>query len=531
MATDQEVAYHRSYLTINYLYFDPAIRWPEGRVDPAYDRYPLAERARAYKRRDPQLFEKNRLAMSTLLRVQYVEGFRPPDETVAKYMAWSGDLLQGQVRTPSGGIAVPNPGANHLAYRFVNGSLHKLWMWAKTDQDFEKFATAWEQKYSNLVYPYNRGFTPVVDESWQIIGHYGYVNRKNMPASTILPQDATTVSDDSIATALKKGVVIFVGDGFHPPSGWRRGLMGAQSDEYVLTGVDGEVLWHVTSTSTEGVESEDFSPLDILLAAKLLVDLGAALGSKLTRSLVLKAAANREARIVLRGPSEAMAKAVERRLAVQEATTLARLRGVTVAELKRVKSPRLLAKHPGRITPEALRAELRQKDFVLSKGGNHSVQGGQQDSEIWLRKIPNPRGSGEDYIEAIRIDIRYRDPNFQPRTPINKATGQPMTTSEVQASDKPFRQRHHTLNDPTVTESEQDAADLMNRGMRKEDLTHWHYERFPATQENLTEYLRVPAKGSGGPRINGLEKIDPTGKVVPNPEQGKSALPDPGGRR
>jgi hypothetical protein len=124
----------------------------------------------------------------------------------------------------------------------------------------------------------------------------------------------------------------------------------------------------------------------------------------------------------------------------------------------------------------------------------------------------------------------------------NDATGKDLRVQlhpgeEIQMSDKPFRQRHHTLNDPTVTESEQQAADLMNQGMRKEDLTHWHYERFPATQQNLREYLSVPPQGSGGPKIVGLEKIDPTGKVVPmheikiDPTTGEqTVIPYPGSR-
>src|SRR2546427_10953758 len=106
MATDEEVTYyHRSFLTIDYLYFDPAKRWPEGRVDPAYDRYSLAERARSFKRLHPQLFEKNRFAISTLLGSKYVQGAVPPDDTVAKYMGHPGDIMQGLVRAPSGYIA------------------------------------------------------------------------------------------------------------------------------------------------------------------------------------------------------------------------------------------------------------------------------------------------------------------------------------------------------------------------------------------------------------------------------------------
>ena len=174
----------------------------------------------------------------------------------------------------------------------------------------------------------------------------------------------------------------------------------------------------------------------------------------------------------------------------------------------------------------SLREELKQKGFELAKEGNHGMQGAMQDSEIWVRKVPNPSGKGPDYFEAVRMDIRYPNPNptHLPRTA--------KTPGEIQAADKVFRQRHHTLKDPAgVTTTDGQAADLMNQGMRKEDLTHWHHERFPANERNLTEYLKTPAQGSGGPRIIGLEKLDPTGKVVPNPGQGWAAHPNPGGQR
>jgi hypothetical protein len=323
MATEEEIVYHRSFLSFDYPYLNPAGGGqPVPRVDPAYDRYPLAERARSYKRTKPQLFEKNRFAISTLLRARYVEGTYPTDETVANYMTWSGNVVQGLVRAPEGWIAVPNATVRHKAIRYAQGGLHWFEMFEKTDQNFEKYATPWERQYSNLIYPYNRGFTPIVDESWHITGHYGTAHNYTR-AALIAPSGLQSPIGD-INEALQNGVLLFVGDGGHPPSGWAKapGLAGGV-DAGVVTGIDGEVLEQVSSSLNGGVESVDFSPLDILLALKLLADLGAAGVSKLTRSLVLKETANRETRILLRGPTAAIAKRVEERFAKRMASKLA----------------------------------------------------------------------------------------------------------------------------------------------------------------------------------------------------------------
>ncbi|MFL5243590.1 MAG: hypothetical protein ACJ8FY_15905 [Gemmataceae bacterium] len=327
MSTDQEVTYHRSFLSFDYAYLKPAGGGrPIPRVDPAFDRYPLAERARRYKKLHPELFEKNRYAISTLLKASYVEGVMPTDETVANYMGRSGELLQGLVRAPEGWIAVPNALGRRKAISRDGGGLHWFEMFEKTDQNFEKYATSWELRYSNLVYPYNRGFTPIVDDSWHITGYYGDAH-SGLPSGKdlIVPLGLQALRGD-LNDALVNGLILFVGDGGHPPTGWAKAPGLSSGEELgVVTTIDGEVLEHVTTTINGGVEPVDFSPLDILLAAKLFVDLGVAGVSKLTRSLVLKETANREARIFLRGPTEQMAKRVEERVLKRMGTRMAKL--------------------------------------------------------------------------------------------------------------------------------------------------------------------------------------------------------------
>jgi hypothetical protein len=561
MPSEQEIQYHRSYLSYRYGdNFSERLKAYGPAAKGIREAWEIAE----IREDDPEGYEEARKAVAALLRVQYIRprethGFRDSDYNNIKGQPSDGDVLQylkpkyppqGVVRNPTNGlVALPFPDVSIKAYRNGQPLLHTF-MRVKVDQDFKTYATPWELEWSRLVISHSKyreaTFTPIVDTSWTVIGYVGYVIG-GPDCDLIVPVGIRDRSAGSThpKDLLKREIPVFVGPGASPPPGWESAhssLYGdAQVTYTVRTTIDGEVVAVLSTSSRDGAEPVWYSPADLLLFGKAVVSL-VKIGAKMTPTLMRKSTAKLGARSVFKGPTKELADEVKQQ-ATKKPPTVAPPVGPkppkNLAALPLIKSPRLLAKHPGRITPEALREELKQKGFELAKEGNHGMQGAMQDSEIWVRKVPNPMGKGQDYLEAVRIDIRYRKPDFKPRTPV-KSTGKPMSPGEVQAGDKPFRQRHHTLDHSTVKESEREAGELMNQGMRKEDLSHWHYERFPATQENLTEYLRTPAQGSGGPRILGLEKLDSTGKVVPNPPRldpggQRSAvqppLPDPGGRR
>jgi hypothetical protein len=563
MASEQDVLYHRSFLSYNYVdNFSAQLKAlaSAGKLVRQYRE--IAE----IKDSDPEAFEEVRKSLATLLKVKYIPareaGYngdarnpafkgQPSDDQVIEYLKPQYPP-QGAVKNPTTGfVAIPVFGYVAKAYRDGN-TLLETSMLRKADQVFEDYATPWELKYSSVVFQnWNRQYTPIVNTSWTVIGYvckvtggvgcdllvpnYAPLVLTTIPAGVAYLEEIKRRDPDipdygSPEDLLRRGIPVFVGPGTSPPPGWASANSGVTDLTYtVRTTTDGEVVAVLSTSSRDGAVPVWYSPADLLSAGKVLVSLAKA-GVKLTPTLSRAVTARLGSRSVFKGATKELADEVKL-LATKKPPVVARGPVPTppsqLLSRAAIKSPRLLAKHPGRITDQAMRDELNQKGFELAKNGNHSMQGLQQDSEIWIRKVPNPTGKGEDYFEAVRIDIRYRNPN---QNFFKKPGAPPQTPGEVQAADKVFRQRHHTLVDPErITTTDGQAADLMNQGMRKEDLTHWHHERFPANQQNLTEYLTTPPQGSGGPKITGLENFDPTGKVVPN--AGERPLPNPGGQR
>ena len=71
-------------------------------------------------------------------------------------------------------------------------ALHPIDMYEKLDQDFEEYATPWELIWSDLSAPYNRGFTPIIDGSWTVVGHLGTIQggmRSQGETSLIVPSE------------------------------------------------------------------------------------------------------------------------------------------------------------------------------------------------------------------------------------------------------------------------------------------------------------------------------------------------------
>jgi hypothetical protein len=565
MPSEQEIQYHRSFLSWRYgdNFSDRIKAFGGSLAKPMRERWEIEE----IREDDPEGFEEARKALAALLKVEYrrrgavrygnkdyVEiDAQPSDEQVVEYLKPQYPP-QGVVKNPTNGwVAYPLPDVSIEAYRDGQPPLHTF-MRVKGDQYFKTYATPWELDWSSIFgrhsnYPGQSAFTPIVDTSWTVIGYVGSV-KGGTDCNLIVPVgiwDHYRHYFYDLDDILKREIPLFVGSGSHPPAGWEsahgedygHSILGNDTTDVtytIKTTIDGEVVAVLGVSNREGKMSVWYTPWDLLSFGKAVVALGK-IGAKMTRTLVRKATAKLEARAVFRGATKDLADEVKRRATKKPPAVAPPSRPTHPSELMSrapIKSPRLLAKHPGCITLEALRDELKQKGFELAKEGKHSMQGLPQDSEIWVRKVPNPAGKGPEYFEAVRIDIRNPNPTFQVVTPVGKTTGKPMTASEVQAADRPFRRQHHTLNDPTVKESERAAADKMNQGMKKEDLTHWHHERFPATQENLTEYLKTPAQGSGGAKITGLEKLDPTGKVIPmhvvDRATGEIVVPHPGSR-
>ena len=79
------------------------------------------------------------------------------------------------------------PGRKILAVRWNSPQISAVAMMEKPDQDFEEYATPWEEKWSNL---FHRGtFLPAVDAGLTVVGHVGKVGGGHF-THLIVPRDA-----------------------------------------------------------------------------------------------------------------------------------------------------------------------------------------------------------------------------------------------------------------------------------------------------------------------------------------------------
>jgi hypothetical protein len=330
VASEQEVAYHRSFLSPYYLdNFSPPTWWQRIRRE--------EEEVEAIRLRDPVEFENTRKSLAKVLRVPYYPGVmasprgdqggrarwvsgNPPDDKVAEIMEPT-NPPQGVVKSPTTGmVAMPFPVFKEKAYLLGKG-LHEVSMYYKMDQQFEDYATPWELLWSDLSYPYNRGFTPVVDSSWKVIGHVGMFpggprSRSFGETSLIVPSQLA--GHITLEQAMANGVPVFVHSATGLPNGWdNANFYTTEHKIQVTTGLDGEVVdFQVWNTGF--LEQPWYSPMDVIAAGRILIGL-TRIGGKLVTSLLRKTTAKLEARATLQGATRSLAREAEEKAGKQTA--------------------------------------------------------------------------------------------------------------------------------------------------------------------------------------------------------------------
>ena len=189
--------YQRTFLSPNYVEnfkFDDDTVWERKKREMSANKR-KADDMVALRERNIEAWENVRRSIAPLMKVQYSRGYwmagargdqggspdarwvdgTPSDWAVAECME---PLVPDQrlITSPLTGMtALPNAFLRCKA--FVEGAkyMENVVLFYKLDQDFETYATPWELKWSNLSAPYNRGFTPVVNKSYTVIGHWGTV--------------------------------------------------------------------------------------------------------------------------------------------------------------------------------------------------------------------------------------------------------------------------------------------------------------------------------------------------------------------
>jgi hypothetical protein len=184
----------------------------------------------------------------------------------------------------------------------------------KKDQEFKKYATAWELKHSRIPFGDGHGCVdPVVDENMTVIGHLGTFNGKEIyvprkqptmrnPAATWNANERTPINT---LLMWRFDVVAYSGSAGALPQAYRDYVEYTTSDDQyqVLTDVEGHVMSMVRHTSREALIPSTFSPLDLISIGRLVV-MGLA---ALTTALVVRTIARRIA-------AKALQSAIKREL-------------------------------------------------------------------------------------------------------------------------------------------------------------------------------------------------------------------------
>src|SRR5262249_8787946 len=181
---------------------------------------------------DPDEFEQRRKGLAQLLGVPYRAGYMqvfwgdqggrdhwvsgsPSDAQVAECMV---PLYppQAAIKSPATGM-VALPIVTFTRKAFINGKvLQPVNAYQKLDQEFEDYATPWELEWSPLCRSGDRGFTPILDNSWTVIGYTGKVYGGPPTAGAcdratlLVPAELSHPCQRSSRVAMDHGAPIFV---------------------------------------------------------------------------------------------------------------------------------------------------------------------------------------------------------------------------------------------------------------------------------------------------------------------------------
>lgn len=182
-------------------------------------------------------------------------------------------------------------------------------------------------------------------------------------------------------------------------------------------------------------------------------------------------------------------------------------------DLPLFRNPRLLKKHAGPIAPESLIDELAGKGFVQIKMGRHAAPPIMEDSDIWIRRVMD---SGKEQFECIRLDLRPTNPALDRRVGKDGVVRE-SSADVLQSKDKANRRIHNWVDDGAANQG-QKVGQLQGGQAFKGDFSHYHHEKFDATESNLAMYLSPPQKDAATGAFlqpSGLKKFDSTGQEVP----------------
>jgi hypothetical protein len=216
--------------------------------------------------------------------------------------------LRGLVWADGNRDVIKNKTRLGFGYAFVGEMLKRLQYFQNEDQDFKKYATAWEIFHSKVPFGEGSGTVfPVIDREGVVSGHYGWfesdhffvpanlqsalkveevpvrgtwglprimeIERKRLSLKDYLEIDADVIADRYQGYYLKRG--------------YARWVPTPQLSFEVMTDIEGHVLLVLSRRDKDGIERSAFSPLDLIAVVKVVGGLLAA-GSALALRTYLR---------------------------------------------------------------------------------------------------------------------------------------------------------------------------------------------------------------------------------------------------
>jgi len=457
MASEAEVRYHRSFLSWNY--------WENlYRPDMLEKAKRMADEVEAIRLKDPKAFENTRKSLAVLLKVQYIAGGyvarsvqqgnasgwvsgQPSDYQVAEIMKPKNPPQTAVKHPTTGAIAIPNVPFGLTDAHVHDQVLHPARMYRKTDQRFEEYATRWELEFSNLIYPYTRGFTPIIDHSHTVIGHFGAVNEDFGKIGFLIPSEIPSFGHD-LQQLMDTGAAVFVGSQTGLPPGWRIGkYYTSQHKVEVRTGIDGEVIsFRVFNTGS--LEKPWMDPIDIISGDNIVADL-VSIGVAVVPSLMRRLTAKLASRIALRGPTQSLARDGAKAAAKIEAKAV--LKQITEGELV----PLVRKRGASRVlTPPEMEAFLKdvlaKKPWLARLRAAHKLEGKSLQDALLKILQEWKDATGKLFLPVNKGSVKRLGSSGEGGWALDRVSGKEVLIIEKQSKvPKSFLMRSHT-NYPTT---------------------------------------------------------------------------------
>lgn len=223
----------------------------------------------------------------------------------------------------------------------------------KHDQDFQAYATEWEDRYSTLTANWKRRVEPVVDDKLTLVGHYGWFSSSEI----LIPEGRSPTLD--VQSLIDSGDPIFASELNLMPSHYQSNYAGKPEWKFLLMmAPDGEVVGVFGFDVGAGAYST-MAPWEVISIGRtaiILVKTG-------VRYAVKMVARRRAARSLAAGPTR---EAAEKAAATAAPAVPVQVKKVTHADMLawEKQGGHIIQNHGPQLTRENLKARITGKENI-----------------------------------------------------------------------------------------------------------------------------------------------------------------------